>query len=362
MTFIKLFDSTIIVSGYGRALIYDSENDLVRLIPKDLYEILIKDLGFDINSLIKKLDSTSIDVLHEYIDFLITNKLAFYCDSEKEFRRFKRTLKTFEEPFELNNLIIDIDKNNWLTLNLLSQIIENKISYLQIRFCNKIEVKKFKDFLTSINCLSDSFVQEVIFVIEYDFYIYNYLVKEKLFLDKYLTFIFYNCKNGEKEQVFENLQFNFISEKLIFPYSCGMINKNNFIYSQNFYLESQNYNTCLNRKISIDKDGNIKNCPSMNESFGNIKDTTLDEALNHPNFKKYWNINKDQIDVCKDCEFRHICTDCRAYIEDPQNQYSKPLKCGYNPYTNEWSEWSTNPLKQKAIEFYGMQELIKKDA
>lgn len=33
---------------------------------------------------------------------------------------------------------------------------------------------------------------------------------------------------------------------------------------------------------------------------------------------------------------------------------SKPLKCGYNPYTGEWSDWSTNPLKQKAIEFYGI--------
>ena len=104
----------------------------------------------------------------------------------------------------------------------------------------------------------------------------------------------------------------------------------------------------------------------MPQSFGNIKDTTLEEALNHPEFKKYWNITKDQIEVCKDCEFRHICTDCRAYTERTHFQedidLSKPLKCGYNPYTNEWAEWSTNPLKQKAIAYYGMQELVKKDA
>jgi hypothetical protein len=36
--------------------------------------------------------------------------------------------------------------------------------------------------------------------------------------------------------------------------------------------------------------------------------------------------------------------------------YSKPLECGYNPYTCEWEEWSTNPLKQKAIEHYGFSE------
>ena len=98
----------------------------------------------------------------------------------------------------------------------------------------------------------------------------------------------------------------------------------------------------------------------MKEHYGNIKDTTLQDALAHPDFKKYWFVNKDQISVCKDCEFRYICTDCRAYIENPEDMYSKPLKCGYNPYTCEWEEWSTNPLKQKAIEHYGMREMVSK--
>lgn len=124
-------------------------------------------------------------------------------------------------------------------------------------------------------------------------------------------------------------------------------------------LEAINHNSCLRKKISIDKDGNIRNCPSMPQSFGNIKDTTLEEALNHKDFKKYWNLTKDSIEICKDCEFRYICTDCRAYTEKThQNNEgldtSKPLKCGYDPYTGEWEEWSTNPLKQKAIKYYGL--------
>ncbi len=126
------------------------------------------------------------------------------------------------------------------------------------------------------------------------------------------------------------------------------------------FTEAHHYNTCLNRKISIDAEGNIRNCPSMPQSFGNIKDTTLEEPLNHPDFKKYRNHKKDDIEVCRDCEFRYICTDCRAYLEDPHNEYSKPLKCGYDPYTGEWSEWRTNPLKQAAIQYYGMEDLVKR--
>ena len=94
----------------------------------------------------------------------------------------------------------------------------------------------------------------------------------------------------------------------------------------------------------------------MSDSFGNIRNTTLAEAIEILGFKKYWNITKDSITKCKDCEFRYICTDCRAYITVPEDMYSDPLKCGYDPYTCKWAEWSDNPLKQKAIDFYGMRD------
>ena len=135
---------------------------------------------------------------------------------------------------------------------------------------------------------------------------------------------------------------------------CGRISADYFSVNIPAFMESQEHNTCLNRKISIDGKGYIKNCPSMKENFGHIGNTTLAEALSHPDFKQYWNINKDSISVCKDCEFRHICTDCRAYLEQPDDVYSKPLKCGYDPYTCTWQEWSTHPLKHNAMHHYGM--------
>jgi len=95
----------------------------------------------------------------------------------------------------------------------------------------------------------------------------------------------------------------------------------------------------------------------MSQSFGNIKDITLAEAIEKPDFKKYWNINKDKIHVCKDCEFRYICTDYRAYVKDPKDILSKPLKCSYNPYEGNWADWSTIPINQKVIE-YSLQEII----
>ena len=120
--------------------------------------------------------------------------------------------------------------------------------------------------------------------------------------------------------------------------NCGIIDKKYFVNNLPFFTEAQHHNTCLNRKICIDENGDIKNCPAMKQSYGNIRTTTLKEAIEKPGFKDCWTISKDQIDVCKDCEFRYMCTDCRAFIKDPANPYSQPAKCTYNPYICLWEE------------------------
>lgn len=119
---------------------------------------------------------------------------------------------------------------------------------------------------------------------------------------------------------------------------CGSLTHTDFIKNIDHFTESLRYNTCLNRKVCIDEKGYIKNCPNSELFFGNVKNSTLEEIICQDDFKKWWNIKKDNIDVCKDCEFRHLCTDCRMFIRDPENIFSHPSKCKYNPYICSW-EW-----------------------
>ena len=110
----------------------------------------------------------------------------------------------------------------------------------------------------------------------------------------------------------------------------------NFCCNPNFYSEGQRFNTCLNRKIAVSNSGEIKNCPSMNNGYGNIKDHSLSEVVEKKEYRRYWEINKNDIDVCRDCEFRYVCQDCRAFITDSSNLFSKPSKCNYDPYKGTW--------------------------
>lgn len=357
MKYIKLFNSVKIIKGYNRTLIFDSTREAVRFIPNDLFNLLYQKHGFNIVEKTKGISSNNKIIINEYLVFLITNNFGFYCNSLSEFENFEYCGENFELPFDLSYLIIDLSNENNFDLNIIEQIIDCKITYLQIRFCEDISISELKFVLKQCELLNDSFVQEISFVFKFNIDLYFFIKNKTIFINKFLNFTFHSCDNNNVE-TFSNLTFNFIVDRLIIPISCGNIRKSNFVYNDFFYLESKQNNTCLNRKISIDKDGNIKNCPSMNRVFGNIKHTTLKNVLKIPDFNFFWNISKDQIDVCKDCEFRHICTDCRAYLEKPEDNYSKPLKCGYDPYTNTWGDWSVNPLKKIASEFYGLENLV----
>ena len=240
-------------------------------------------------------------------------------------------------------------------MNAIFQLNELRCFHLQLRIFNS-EFVSIRTLLDCINEIQKLSFRSLSLIINYSLYtrIKEFITSE---VSKIMSLVIYNTpesepvNNSDKRLLFHN--------KTMEQNSCGIVNYKYFSIAIDHIAESINHNTCLNRKISIDVNGEIKNCPSMKESFGNIKDTTLEEALNKKGFKKLWSINKNKVKVCQDCEFRYVCTDCRAYIEDPNDIHSKPLKCGYDPHTGVWEEWITNPLKQKAIKYYGIQELVK---
>jgi SPASM domain peptide maturase of grasp-with-spasm system len=136
----------------------------------------------------------------------------------------------------------------------------------------------------------------------------------------------------------------FVKQKIDSAQHCGFISPKYFTYDNMFaFNEAKQYNNCLNRKISIDQFGEIKNCPAMTKSFGNIEETLISEVISKEEFSSLWKITKDQTDKCKVCEFRYICTDCRAFTENNELT-GKPLKCGYDPIQGKWENEKYNKL------------------
>jgi SPASM domain peptide maturase of grasp-with-spasm system len=261
---------------------------------------------------------------------------------------------SFDVPSFINDAIIDVDTLLPDFKEIIKQLLPLLCRHIEIRFFSTLEIDTIVTLLDEVENTTIESIDVYLPYASFKKYENEFLQIMEKNIRLRVLYIHSSPKNGliaQKERLL------FTSQEINSEKHCGVVSK--FLFSVNplTYFESLKYNTCLNRKLAIDSNGEIKNCPSMKRSFGNIKETSLKEAMEKEGFKDLWSINKEQITTCKDCEFRNICTDCRAYIEQPGDIYSKPLKCGYNPYTTIWEEWSTNPLKQNAMEFYGLSNI-----
>ena len=83
--------------------------------------------------------------------------------------------------------------------------------------------------------------------------------------------------------------------------------------SSKSYLSEPEYNTLIN---------GMKQGDYLLIGFGHNDEKTEKE--------RYWNITKKEVEVCKDCEFRYNCLDCRAHTKN--GLFGKPITCKYNPF------------------------------
>ncbi|GAA0713659.1 hypothetical protein GCM10009430_05700 [Aquimarina litoralis] len=348
----KLIANCIPVKGAKRSSICDLHRGSIQLIPNDLYKLIKEHEGNTIVEIKKKYDHKYDTIIDEYFEFLIDHEFVFFTTTPELFPKMSMN---WYQPNTITNAIIDVGKQSDYDIHqALENLNELRCKHIEFRFFKKISLKEIKTIVAFLDDIKSSIIS-IDFTIPFD---NNFKIETAQdFMYTYArvsSFRYYGSHENKFIAPIDNRRgYIIITDTIINNEKCcGVIDSSLFSVNINTFTESQQFNSCLNRKISIDTNGHIKNCPSMMKSYGSIKAISLNEVVEQKEFKKYWNISKDKINVCKDCEFRHVCTDCRAYIEDPENLYSKPLKCGYDPYTNTWQDWSQNPLKKKTIKHY----------
>ena len=340
---IKLFSCCKLVKGPTRSVICDLQRGVFSFIPNSLFQILASSDFYvleDIKRKFEKIDDQLI--VDEYFRFLEEKEYIFFTDEPESFPSMSLD---WDSPSAISNAIIEYNHELFdfypTIINDLSSCGCKHIEYW-IKSITIAQLKELLKFHQGATILSIDLHINMIDVMVDDDLLTCPRLNGIVFYgrDLYLTKVIYGINIIETTQKYDGAK------------SCGNINSLYFAVNIKLFTESQKYNSCLNRKISVDFLGNIKNCPAMNRSFGNVKDVSLISILGNDVYKSYWGIDKSKILVCMDCEFRYICTDCRAYLEDPDNSYSKPLKCGYDPYSGIWKKWSSDDSKMKAISFY----------
>lgn len=325
-----LFACCVPVKGAQRCIMCDLQRGGYIKIPNALYLILNKYKNKTLGWLKSHFGNENFGIITEYFDLLVDNEYGFFSDSYQEFPKLE--LDNLYDSKLISNAIIDFDENS-------NHNFADIVTQLSDFFCEGLEVrlysKRSKDFIENIISTTEtSSLRFLQLLIKYEEGISEeYLTRLQ---NKYPRLKLITVHGARENKVIETLDtlIYFTTEDVLKETCCGQISPFYFSINLKSFIDAKNENSCLSKKISIDKDGAIKNCPSMPKSFGNISDTPLKDVVKMNDFRSIWSVKKDLIESCSDCEYRYICQDCRAYTLDNSNIYSKPAKCSYDPYEN----------------------------
>lgn len=347
---LKLFSNCVITRGRYRSCIFDLDRHNIYQISNQLTD------QFE-QGLLPAATALDPDTDRLFRAFLIEHELGFYLDEEEECF-FPPLNLAWDKPCVIDNAIIDMDayhleKHAAAYHTLIAGLASLGCNFVAFRFFSTVtdaDLKYLLDMLTYFQ--PASFISfQLLLKASADNEIK--LIKN-IAAQKNVTGL--SLYGPEAEDFPENENVSVLAFQTLSEKSCGVIHDHYFSVTMAHYSEAQNHNTCLNRKLSVDREGYIRNCPSMHVAYGNIFEPyDLNTIITATPFKHLWNQKKDDINECRDCEFRYVCSDCRAYLRDPADGSSKPLKCGYDLQSGQWESWSKNPLNQESILFYGLQ-------
>ena len=332
----RLFANCVPVKGARRSTLCDLQNGCYCLIPNALFYMLTECSGLTIDQIKAHFDThnNAARVVDEYYRFLVDNEFGFFCDEPE---RFPPIDFTFLRPEQITNAILDVRNcSDHPYEDILDQLAALGCRALQVRFFDEMPLAQIEKILQTTERHT---LRHLEILIQYT----PEMTDEGLLLilSQHPAISKINVHAAPARRDLEStsriVRVSFWPSHCNSSDHCGFVQPAYFALNLDHFSEAQGHNTCLNRKISIDATGEIKNCPALIKSFGNVRGTRLADVATMQPFKDVWTIKKDEIEVCRACEFRYMCTDCRALLTDPSNILSKPAKCEYDPFTGTWS-------------------------
>jgi SPASM domain peptide maturase of grasp-with-spasm system len=344
--YIILFPFVKITVGHTRAVIANLRDNFYLHIPNSFAQLFAE--GYAEEMILDSLNEEDKATVEEYFRFLITKNLAYRAAT---LHTYNQWMNGYQSPYPVEQAILDYTPASAYNLShAISEISDMGCPHLQLRFYNYTD---YTVLLELFPLLSTTSFSSIALVAPFCAGIAaNKQLLAEVFSDLRFTITLYGAPRSKTIRTAV-----FTSQQVISEHSCGIISPTNFSLSVSTFLLSQSHNTCLYKKISIDRNGYMKACPSQREHQGMYAYGKLADAYQAIAATSTGSITKDMITTCKDCEYRHICTDCRAYLSNPEDAYSKPLKCGYDPYTQQWRDWRTEAASQYAFQFYQLPEI-----
>ena len=311
----KLQADCIVVQGYCRAVLCDINQRQVYCIDSAVARILQKDVFTEF-----ELRSIPGDVQRVLFD----KEMVFECPAPMA-SLFPSISHQFDLPYCIEDAVIDYSSALMHNMqDIVNQLYELSCRCVQIRFLSSARIDEIMNVL---HLFRNSDINSIEVVADYSTLKDHHIENE---CNALVSIVAYGAgKSGVEHR--NGCSIILVSQSFAGAAQCGAVSPQLFNCNRALFFCSCSHNSCLYRKLSIDCEGYIRNCPASPQHFGRVGEVSLSEAMAHPDFSRQWGITKDQVDVCRDCEFRRICPDCRVFTRQPERPTAHPARCTYNP-------------------------------
>ncbi|MEE9363879.1 MAG: hypothetical protein V3U92_14860 [Cellulophaga sp.] len=311
---------TIPIKGYNRSIIYDLTRKDYHFIPNSVYKNLYS--------------SNLIEIKEEEAKSFLEFEEIIFKASIEDLKLFPELTIKYKTPYHIVSLIIHSDS----LLGYNGQMQGINVESISIIFNNLKEgFKVSKD------------VEKLLLDVDADS-IDIYLTDSDLsWSDQNLNFL------KDKKEIFNLFVFatseehqdvkDFLRKCLVelnridtdYRSYTTDVYPSKFAVNKDLFIESKNRNAYYNKKIYIDQKGNISNGMFTEKVLIFSKLNSFDEILNNILLTSRWTIVKDEIPICKNCEFRNMCIDSRELKYSKLNDiWFYKNECRYNPFISKW--------------------------
>lgn len=108
---LKRFANCVPVKGYSRSAIYDLIRGKYKVIPNEMYDLLIEEEGKTRKQIYNQYNEHQHSRLDEYFQFLEQSEFIFWID-KKLANNFPNLSMEWLNPYSLINAIVEIHPNN----------------------------------------------------------------------------------------------------------------------------------------------------------------------------------------------------------------------------------------------------------
>lgn len=343
----KLFADCIPVRGAVSSAIYDLGRHRIVLFPTAYFDIIKTLDGKSLNFILTlyHANPSAEEKITAVVDYLVKSEVASFVANPA---LYPALATTFSRSSVIHNAIIDVNAIWHDFPKIFSQLDQLGCEFIQIRvFSPNYSIEQIFNL---VDLAANTTIRGVEFLLHHNgecdpgkltHFVESHPLVTDLVVHSSPAASEWAVDSPEVKAVGlgTGRKVRFSIEKVESVSACGKIRKESInAPTVSVFTETLSRNGCLNKKISIDSNGQIKNCPSFCQSYGSIREIELSSVLKDDHFRMPWNIAKDQIEVCKDCQFRYACTDCRAYVINSSDPFSKPKNCGYDPYLDVWND------------------------